>query len=520
MHIGILTDYPVVAFANGPSLATQALKRYLERRGHRVTIVGPRPAKDEPQAQPGSLLLDSVDFAAHPGVQLAMPWPPRAFRQHPGFDVIHSHANTLLMHWAPMMRELHSIPCVSTNTIYLPAFAQHLLPNQVYEIERMRNLWAGLSGAVEKSFAKVYNAGDALIVQCRRLEDYWKSKGLQVPLHVIPRPIDVRNFDRPRGPDPYRKDFAPGSRIITVGRHAREKDIDKVLQVFARQVLPALPSASLTLVGDGMEHRALQQLARTLGIFHRCDFVGEKPHRDLRDWYGWADIFTYASLSETYGQVISEALWCGVPVVALDDDMGVAYQVDNGRDGTLVPPGPREIDELGLATVRLLTDPAQRKAFGAQAATRARERVTPDVVYAAYEHAYESAIEHLAATPRKRQKHSSIPAMWEMTRDHVVPWAWKHAAMCGIGAFRGATSYATPKGVALDAAPIEAIAVPEPTNPPEPSAAPNPGTPPNPGTAPVAAGLREPNGLQGQGTGLNGSRGHPRDASNRAAGSP
>ena len=462
MHVGILTDYPVVAFANGPSLSTQALKRNLEARGHRVTIVGPRPAPDEPAAQPGSLLLDSVDFAAHPGVQLAMPWPPKAFREHPGFDVIHSHANSLLMHWGPMMRELHGIPCVSTNTIYLPAFAQHLLPNQLYEFEALRNFWAGLSWTVERSFARVYNAGDGLIVQCKRLEEYWKKKGMKVPLHTIPRPIDVRNFDRPLGLDPYRGDFPKGFRLITVGRHAREKDIDKVLHLFARHVLPACPEASLTLVGDGLEHHALQELARTLGVLHRCDFVGETPHRDLRDWYGHGDVFVYASLSETYGQVISEALWCGVPVVALDDDMGVAYQVADGHDGTLATPGTHEIEALAAAAVRLLTDTGMRRTYGERAAARARTRVAPARVFAEYEQAYEAAIAHLAAHPRKRTRHDNPAAMWRMTWDHVVPWAWKHAGLSTLGAFRGTKGYSVPKGIPLDAAPAETPVQPSP----------------------------------------------------------
>lgn len=52
-----------------------------------------------------------------------------------------------------------------------------------------------------------------------------------------------------------------------------------------------------------------------------CEFVGERPHKDFRDFYGHADNFSYASLSETYGQVISEAMfenacWVAVAHVA------------------------------------------------------------------------------------------------------------------------------------------------------------------------------------------------------------
>ena len=453
MHIGILTDYPVVTFANGPALATQALKRYLEQRGHRVTIVGPRPGKDEPAPLPGSLLFASMNFAAHPGVRMPLPWPPKAVLQAPGFDVIHSHANSLVMHWPALMRELHAIPSLATNTIYLPAFAQHMLPDQLFEISAIREKWTSLSDWLERKFAVAYNGGDGLIVQCQGLADYWKDKGLTVPLHVIPRPIDVRNFDRPLGPDPFQPQFGRGGRVIVVGRHAREKDLDKILEMFAEHVLPACPLASLTLIGDGMEHGVLMAQARKLGIESRCHFAGEKAHKDLRDWYGHADVFAYASTSETYGQVISEALWCGVPVVAVDDKMGVAFQVRHGEDGLLVPNNKHIVQNLGAATVKLLTDVAQRQIMGERAAVRARQRVAPEVIYLAYENAYESAQEHLRHNPPKRRNAHDPRDAIGMTKDHLWPWAWKHVAACGIASFRGAHTYQTPKGFRLDEAP-------------------------------------------------------------------
>ena len=461
MNIAILTDYPVVSFTCGPSLATQALKRYLENRGHSVTIVGPRPGPDDPPATPGSLFLSSVTFRAHPGVQMPFAWPPQAFDNAQKFDVIHSHANSLLMHWAPMMREMHGIPCLSTNTIYLPGFAQHLLPNKLYSIEWIRHRWASISPKVEASFAKTYNSGDGLIVQCQALAAYWKEFGLDVPLHTIPRPIDVAIFDHPLGPDPFKANFPKGQRIIVVCRHAREKDVDKVIRVFASHVLPRLPDASLTLVGDGLEHRPLMQLAEKLGVAHRCDFPGELPQKDLRHYYGHADVFAYASLTETYGQVISEALWCGVPVVAIDDKMGVAFQVQDGHDGILVPSGPGEHDRLGDALHQVLAHPEQRRVLGEHAAVRARTRVAPDVVYGQYEAAYASGIEHIRQHPPVRFDVKSPRAWARMIDRHLFPWFALQGMLVSVGSLRGAKGYDLPgKDVQLGALPEPVVAAP------------------------------------------------------------
>ncbi len=454
MHVALLTDYSVVAFANGPSLATQALKRHLENRGHRVTIVGPRPGKGAPAAAPGSLLLESAPFHGHAGVQLPFAWPPQAFANREKFDVVHSHANSSLMHWGPMMRDLHGIPCLSTNTVYIPGFARYGLSPQLYKIALVRELWEQVAAKrVEASVVKAYNAGDGLIVQCQGLADYWANLGLEVPLHVIPRPIDTAVFDAPLGPDPFRPDFARGKRIVSVSRHAREKDIDKVVEAFAHHVLPRHPDASLTLVGDGQAHRDLVRLAASLGVATRVDFPGEKPHKDTRHYYGHADVFAYASMTETYGQVISEALWCGVPVVATDDSMGVAFQVVHERDGLLTAPGDAAVAALGEGVSRLLDRLDERRHFGAHAARRARARVAPSVVYRQYELAYESAGAHLKRSLLRRPHQGRKPDWWRLTNRHLLPWTVQQSLLLAMGAFHGKPGdYAMPN-VAIDALP-------------------------------------------------------------------
>jgi glycosyltransferase involved in cell wall biosynthesis len=241
--------------------------------------------------------------------------------------------------------------------------------------------------------------------------------------------------------------------LITVGRHAREKDIDKVIRALAQHVLPAEPEASLTLVGNGMEHSELKRLAESLGVMGRCDFAGERAHKDLRDFYGHADVFAYASLSETYGQVISEALWCGVPVVALDDKMGVAYQCQHGHDSHLVQPGGDEVAGLGAAMLGLLQDRGRRDALGRHAAARARTRVAPDVVYAKYEHAYEVAVDHLRDHPPRPPAERGLADRWRMASNHVWPWLWQHTTLCTVGMFRGAHGYEPPKHMRVDAMP-------------------------------------------------------------------
>lgn len=453
MHIGLVTDYVAVDFTNGPALATQAMRRHFEARGHQVTLVGPKPGRGNRAAAPGSLLLDSTDFRAHAGVRVPWPWPPRAYLERPAFDVVHSHANSLLMHFGPMLRELHGIPCINTNTIYLPAFAQHLLPNFLYEFKPFYNWYEPKAEAIENAFARVYGAGDGLIVQCEGLAEYWRGRGLEVPLHVIPRPIDLRVFGQAPGADPFRPAFPRGKRLLVVCRHAREKDVDRVIASFANHVLPHDPQASLTLVGDGPEHDTLKGLARTLGVWHRCHFAGETPQRDLPTWYAWADMFVYASMSETFGQVINEALWSGLPVVGVRDDMGVSHQVKHDVNGVIIEPGRRQDAEMGAAIRALLDNPERRRTLGEEASRRSKAQTHPEVVYQAYEDAYAAALEHIRAKPPARAHgvQNSTDARW-LFSEHLWPWIWKHMAMSAIGSIRG-NRYKPQSEVPFDAAP-------------------------------------------------------------------
>ena len=452
MHIGLLSDYIAADCTFGPALACQSFRRNMQLRDHDVTLIGPKPASWMREPPPGSIQLTAGSFRQYQGVRFTFPWPVSAFTKLPDFDVIHSNANSLLMRWAPMVRQLHGVPVLHTNTTYLPEFAHHAIPKNILELPGTRRFWDWLTVAFERSFANVFNNGDGLIVLCQGLVDYWEGKGLQVPIHVIQRPIDVRIFNRKLKDDPFRADFKRGNRLLCTARHSREKSIDRMLEYFAHHVLPASPDASLTLIGDGPAHAALEAQAKSLGVAHRVDFPGEMAQRELPDWLGHADVYVYTSLSETFGQVISEALWMGLPVVALDDKMGVAHQVKNDLNGLLIDPKGADVaDDFAAGVKALLDDPARRRALGEGGALRQRETSAPEVVYAAYEAAYASAKEHYASKPPAHVGRPGIGQAMSMGWNWIFPWAWQHAALLGTGLI--SSGYMPNHKAPLDAAP-------------------------------------------------------------------
>jgi glycosyltransferase involved in cell wall biosynthesis len=279
------------------------------------------------------------------------------------------------------------------------------------------------------------------------LKRYWQERGVEVPIHVIPRAIEKHIFDRTEQADPFASDAAPGARLLVVCRHAREKEVDRLLRIFARYVFPRVKGATLTLVGDGPEHEALKELTKELGIDHRTYFEGEQGLQQMPAWYRHSDLFVYTSLSETYGQVISEALWCGLPVVAMDDGMGVAGQVTDGEDGFLVDPRSEEADRQFAAHIELLlTKAVLRRQMSERATRNAKDRSDPEVCVTRYLEVFEVAKDHARRNPEGSQlvayrslarwagMHSTVAAMGlmrkpvELNRNHAITGTWTFSA--------------------------------------------------------------------------------------------
>jgi glycosyltransferase involved in cell wall biosynthesis len=173
------------------------------------------------------------------------------------------------------------------------------------------------------------------------LETYVPSRATIVALEgrgferlvLWPRGVDSELFcpDRP-GRLAVRQalGFAPDDVVIGyVGRIAVEKNVAFLAEALAR-VAAERPGARFLFVGDGP---ARQEVERRLGAHAR--FVGYRSGEDLADHYAAADLFAFSSLTETFGNVVLEALASGLPVVALRAG-GIADIVQNGQTGLLL----------------------------------------------------------------------------------------------------------------------------------------------------------------------------------------
>jgi glycosyltransferase involved in cell wall biosynthesis len=155
-------------------------------------------------------------------------------------------------------------------------------------------------------------------------------------------------------------DHVPGKRLIFVGRLAAIKGVAVLLEAFAR-IRQTHPDASLTLVGDGPERKALEATAARLGIADAVDFAGYLSQSQVADRLSRADIFALPSFAEGVPVVLMEAMASRLPVIA-PRVAGVPELVEDGVSGFNVSPG--DADMLTARIDALLSDPALRASMG------------------------------------------------------------------------------------------------------------------------------------------------------------
>ena len=174
--------------------------------------------------------------------------------------------------------------------------------------------------------------------------------------------------------------------VTCVGRLAREKNLELLLGAF-EAIRRSVPCARLVLVGAGPLQDELQTRAPD------AVFAGQRRDDDLAAHYASADLFLFPSMSETFGNVTTEALASGLPVVAFDHAAAAQLIID-GEQGVCVPFG--DAQSFVKASVALAVDATRRERFSRAARARALELDWDSIVHR-FESVLAAAIRHTAA---------------------------------------------------------------------------------------------------------------------------
>lgn len=321
LRIAVVTEtYPPEV--NGVALTLKRVVDGLRERGHRVQLVRPRQSADPKQAgdEMADVLMRGMPIPRYPHLQLGLPsrkqLEPLWSLERP--DLVHVATEGPLGWSALRVARKLRIPVTSDFRTNFHAYSSH------YGMG-----W--LSKPIMAYLKRFHNQTGTTMVPTQGLADRLSQAGFE-RLEVVGRGVDAQLFDPALRDDGLRLSW--GANVDTpvmlcVGRLAREKNLPLLIQAYA-QVRLVQPDIRLVLVGDGPTRSELQALAPD------AIFTGQLSRTDLARHYASADIFAFPSRTETFGNVVLEAMASGLAVVAFDY-AAAAEVIEQGQSGLLVP---------------------------------------------------------------------------------------------------------------------------------------------------------------------------------------
>ncbi|MCK9860420.1 glycosyltransferase family 1 protein [Paenibacillus sp. ATY16] len=355
MRVALFTD-TFEPDVNGVARTLGRWTDYLKRQGAEVLVLAPDPATGKQSGKQTTSVerFASLPFFLYPECRLALPNPIHIRRALKEFNPTIIHVATPFnlglcgIHYARKLR----IPLVAS---YHTHFDQYL---PFYNLQWMAKLLWRYMEWFHQDCRSIY-------VPSRSTYEDLKEKGWDDGrLEVWSRGIDTEAFH----PSVNREEWLlrhgiDNDRFVVlyVGRLAPEKNVDIALDAFAEFRQNISEEAVFVIAGDGPSSDALKERCRREGIDAR--FIGFTTMPDLQKWYASADLFLFPSATETFGNVVLEAMSCGTPVICADKG-GVTDSVQHGVTGLQCnPEDPRSFtNAMGL----LYSNPELRAAIAGQ----------------------------------------------------------------------------------------------------------------------------------------------------------
>lgn len=339
-------------FLGGVPLSIDRLYRGLARSGATVKVFAPEYAQQWSDPEDGSIFRCASLFHTGPD---KFPIPNILSRKiNAAFkafacDLVHVHHPFWLGKKGMRLGKGDGVPVVLTYHTRLERYTHYIpLPGAA-----LKALGAHF---LIKRFA---NKCDAVITPTSSTEEYLRNLGVSSLIETIPTGINLDDYARwsPQQIHALRGQYVDsGERLlISVSRMAKEKNLDFLLDGLVKVRNRTETPFKCLLVGGGPEKSRLEAKVVEAGMDERIVFAGNMSPRQVIGYYLAADLFVFASTSETQGMVLLEAMAGGCPVVAVRAS-GVYDVIKDGYNGYKVP----ESTESWARAVASLLEDSQR----------------------------------------------------------------------------------------------------------------------------------------------------------------
>jgi len=303
---------------NGVATSIYLSKKYLEMRGHEVYIVAPV----KPDYEDKVLVVPGIPFPMEKQhrVVFANHVKILEYALEHKVEIIHSHDPMALGMRALKVQKDLKLPHIHTYHTLLTEY-RHYVPPPFTPDRR----------TVEEFSRWFCNKVNVVIAPTEEIKNELINYKVQRPIEVLPTGIDTIDFSQPPRRQ-IREEYGIPKDVrllMYAGRLAKEKNLEFLSRVVARY-MKANKDVWFLIVGDGPERKDIEKFFEDDGLANKTIFTGYVPHKEIKDYYKASDLFVFASLTETQGLVVLEALASGTPVVAIAYK-GVANVLVNGE---------------------------------------------------------------------------------------------------------------------------------------------------------------------------------------------
>lgn len=337
---------------NGVAMTTQRLVRGLRARGHWIGLVRPRQRNDQVDAN--TWTVPGLPIPNYPGLRLGLPawWSLGRLMDRQRPDLVHVVTEGPLGWAAVNAARARNLPLTSGYHTHFDQYSSH------YGLNWLTPWVTGWLDALHRRC-------QATFVPTPELAATLSARGIP-NVRAVGRGVDTRLFHPKRRDPDLRTRWGLAENDLAclyVGRLAPEKNLQAVEQAFTA-IAARNQHARMVWVGDG------PALPRLRAMHPEHIFAGPRIDEDLAVHYASADMFLFGSLSETWGNVLTEALASGLSVVTYRR-AAAEILIREGENGITVTAG--DTQAFVAAAVELAGNRELRLRLGNQASHTMQE---------------------------------------------------------------------------------------------------------------------------------------------------
>lgn len=350
---------------DGVSVTLNKILDNLPRERFEILIITSHPPKDLSNFDHKIILLPYVKVPAQKGYRLGLPsdkvLKPALEEFEP--DLIHFTSPSLFGRYAIKYGKANNIPVLNIYHTHYPAYFKYYIGN-------LGNFLFG--GIITYLVMWFYRNSDYTLAPTRTIKlDLIKSGIKSDRIKVWGRAVKTDTFSPVHRDERYFNQWIPHDqkKVLFVSRLIKEKEMTTIVKVY-KLLQKWDPKVTMIITGDGPKKEYLEKRMTN------AVFTGKKTGKDLSQIYASCDIFFFPSASETFGNVVMEAMASGLPVVAANAG-GPAELVRDNKTGFLVKTGKAKL--FAKKILEILNDTNKKRIMSLNALEAASPRTSESV---------------------------------------------------------------------------------------------------------------------------------------------